>query len=228
MKKEIKTETTGTPRIRTGCEPLDSLLGGGFERGVISQIYGEAGSGKTNVCLQTIVNCILDGYGVVFIDTEGFSTERLYQIAGKNAQRIIREMIVYEPIELSQQLSVIKNVEHSEDESLGLVVVDSMTSLYRPYATDTLKRRELTEQLLMLQRIARRHNTCVLITNQVYTDVESGEFCPIGGTMISYISKAILKLEKMDGGRRRATIMKHRSRPEGEYCEFMITDTGII
>ncbi|RLG21146.1 hypothetical protein DRN72_04160, partial [Methanosarcinales archaeon] len=48
MKKETKTETTGTPRIRTGCEPLDSLLGGGFERGVISQIYGEAGSGKTN------------------------------------------------------------------------------------------------------------------------------------------------------------------------------------
>ena len=34
-------------RLPTGCKNLDDLLGGGIETGVITQIYGAPGSGKT-------------------------------------------------------------------------------------------------------------------------------------------------------------------------------------
>ncbi|MCR3884292.1 MAG: DNA repair protein RadB, partial [Methanothrix sp.] len=42
-------------RLSSGCDGLDRLLGGGFEPGVITQIYGEAGTGKTNIILQLAV-----------------------------------------------------------------------------------------------------------------------------------------------------------------------------
>jgi len=33
--------------LSLGCQPLDELLGSGLESGIITRIYGEAGSGKT-------------------------------------------------------------------------------------------------------------------------------------------------------------------------------------
>ena len=37
-------------RLPTGCKSLDNLLYGGIEAGVITQIYGPAGVGKTQLC----------------------------------------------------------------------------------------------------------------------------------------------------------------------------------
>lgn len=44
--------------IKTGCIPLDQLLNGGIETSAITQIYGESGSGKTNLCLQISIELI--------------------------------------------------------------------------------------------------------------------------------------------------------------------------
>src|SRR5665648_1030974 len=48
-------EIIKTSRLNTGCNPLDNMLGGGFEAGVVSQVYGAGGSGKTNICIQLAV-----------------------------------------------------------------------------------------------------------------------------------------------------------------------------
>jgi len=45
--------------------------------------------------------------------------------------------------------------------------------------------------------------------------------------MIEHLSKAIIKLERIGTGRRRFVIRKHRSRPEGLSCEFLITQAGV-
>jgi DNA repair protein RadB len=45
-------------RLPSGCESLDSLLGGGFESGIITQLYGEAGTGKTNIALQLAIQAV--------------------------------------------------------------------------------------------------------------------------------------------------------------------------
>ena len=68
-------------KYSTGCKNIDELLGGGFESGTVTQLYGEAGSGKTNICLQVAVDCARKGESVIFIDSEGFSPERFLQIA---------------------------------------------------------------------------------------------------------------------------------------------------
>jgi len=217
-------------RLTSGCEVIDDLLGGGFETGVVTQLFGAAGTGKTNICLQLIIECVKSGKKVIFIDSEGFSPERFEQIAGNAAATIARDVIVYEPINLAQQYSSIKELDKIVKENVGLVVLDSATTFYRLALENDGNislRRELANQIAHLHRIARKYDIAVVITNQVYTEIDSGELCPVGGTMIEHLSKAIIKLERIGTGRRRFVIRKHRSRPEGVSCEFMITQAGV-
>ena len=66
--------------IAFGCATLDYLLEGGVETGCVTLIYGEAGTGKTNLCLVLARNVALAGKKVIYIDTEGVSDRRLAQV----------------------------------------------------------------------------------------------------------------------------------------------------
>ncbi|AFZ74856.1 AAA family ATPase [Natronobacterium gregoryi] len=66
--------------IPTGCEPVDDLLGGGFERGTVTQLYGTPAAGKTNLALSAAVETAAAGGTVVYIDTEGVSVDRFEQL----------------------------------------------------------------------------------------------------------------------------------------------------
>lgn len=93
--------------------------------------------------------------------------------------------------------------------------------------TSMRTRRELGNQLGLLHMFARKYGIVVAITNQVYTDINSGSIRPVGGNIIEHISKTIIQLEKLGDGKRRAIIRKHRSLPEGSSAEFIITSTGV-
>ncbi|MCD4703228.1 MAG: DNA repair and recombination protein RadB [Methanosarcinaceae archaeon] len=227
---EVYTINTQLP---SGCEPIDKMLGGGFESGVITQIFGEAGSGKTNICLQLAVQCVRNGKKAVLIDTEAISPERFRQIAGEDAKEIAQNIIIYEPHDFEEQYAAVHEVEKICSENIGLIIVDSATSFYRfgldDDETSIRNRRELANQIGYLHALARKYGLVVVITNQVYSDVNSGSHLPIGGTSLEHISKTIIQLERMESraGKRRAKLWKHRSRPEGEICEFTITGEGI-
>jgi len=217
-------------RLPSGCQPLDQLLGGGFESGIITQLYGEAGTGKTNVVLQLSVQAVARGMKVVFIDTEGFSADRFTQIAGQDAKEIASRIAIFEPMNLEQQHVSIKDASKIIGRDFGLVVLDSATSLYRVELEADDNRaiiRSLSSQMGELNEIARRHRIPAVITNQVYTEIETNRLRPIGGTNMDHISKAIISLEKVGNGVRRARIVKHRSQPEGETAQFRITGSGI-
>jgi DNA repair protein RadB len=214
-------------------EKLDNLLGGGFEYGIITQIYGASGTGKTNICMQLAVQCIRGGEKAVVIDTEGFSAERFSQIAGADAKQLARDLIIYEPKNFQQQYSAIMDIEKIASTGIGLVIVDSATLFYRfglnPNDNGNAAiRRQLVEQLAGLHRLARKFNMVVVITNQVYTDVETGELLPLGGNLIEHLSKTILKMKWVDKDKRTATLIKHRSRGERQYVELTLTNEGII
>ncbi|MGB8935585.1 MAG: ATPase domain-containing protein [Candidatus Nitrosopolaris sp.] len=67
-------------RLPTGYKSLDSLLDGGIEAGVITQVYGLPGSGKTQLC-HTLSAMLPSDYMVIYIDTEcSFRPERIQEI----------------------------------------------------------------------------------------------------------------------------------------------------
>lgn len=229
-------------KVGTGCKSIDELLGGGFESGTVTQLYGEAGSGKTNICLQMAVEYASRGESVIIIDSEGLSTERFVQIAsahlpeGEELERLAARIILCQPQTFEQQTSCIREIdtvikEKEGKSGVGLVLLDSATLFYRLVLDDdrSMHLKGLANQIATLLESARRHDLVVIITNQVYMDVESGELRPVAKFTLEYLSKVIVQLEKVAGvtGKRRATLKKHRSMPEETSCIFFITGRGV-
>jgi len=208
------------------------LLGGGLECGIVTQVYGEPGSGKTNLCLQAAIECSKAGKKVIYIDTEGLSLDRFSQIAGSRSKEIAQHILIYEPMNFDEQYTAICEIEKILSENIGLIIVDSATSFYRFELDDEeagiQSRRKLANQIGFLQGMARKAGIAVLISNQIFSDVDNcGNIRPIGGRSIEHISKTILKLERVGTGERSAKIVKHRCRPEGDACYFSITADGL-
>ncbi len=214
--------------IPSGSKCIDGLLGGGVETGTVTQFYGQSGTGKTTICLMLAKN-VVRKYKAAYIDTEGLSAERVKQIFGDTS--LFSRVYVSEVFEFRQQSTALKEAERlCRNENIKLIIVDSFTSLYRSELEDEERqikvKRELTSQLTFLLGIARKYDVAVVITNQMFTDIRTGEDRPLGGTSIDHLSKVIVALEKA-GDKRVATLVKHRWLKEGGSCEFRITDRGI-
>ena len=153
-----------TDRLSSGSEGLDRLLGGGYERRVITQLYGEAATGKSTIAVLATAQALRTGKSVVYIDTEGFSAERFRQIAGDEAPILVEKLFLYEPLDLAEQGVMIENAEAIlRTKPAALVMVDSATALYRQEDLDDNEAlRLLTRQMLHLLGLARRHDLPVL------------------------------------------------------------------
>jgi len=210
-------------KLKLHCS-LDNLLEGGVEAGIITEIYGEGGTGKTNICIQAAKSCAMEGKKVVYIDTEGVSKERLWQIC--RDKKILEKILFFTPFSMKEQEEM---VEKAVKIDAGLIILDSANLFYRlEMAEDETKAtRSLTNQLVILQIEARKKNIPVIITSQVYS--AGDEVKPFAGRSMDHIAKTVIKLEKIEGEKegRRATIVKHRSLPEGKSVVFFITENGI-
>jgi DNA repair protein RadB len=216
-------------RLETGCEPIDSLLEGGIEKGIITNVFGESGTGKTNFAVQVAAVVAGKGENVAYIDTEGgFSPERFSQVAGEDA---LDNIFLQDPLDFDQQEQAVEDlVGLVEEKEIKLVVVDSAVSLYRlqvngDNASEINQR--LSQQLSDLSRIARKHNIPIVITNQVYTSFDDKNLELVGRDVPRYWSKCLLKLSQSDSSVRQLKIEKHRSLPEGGSVQFEITDEGL-
>jgi DNA repair protein RadB len=221
-------EARDVTKLPSGSKCIDYLLGGGFETGTITQIFGASGTGKTSICLMLAYNTAMK-WKVAYIDTEGLSAERVKQIFQDTSA--LKNVFHYDVLDFRQQGAAIKELAKlCNKEDIKLVIVDSFTSLYRSELEDEERqikmKRELVSQLTLLLGLARKHNLAVVITNQMFTDVKSGEDRPLGGPSIDHLSKIIIGLERINR-QRRAILVKHRSKAEGESCVFKITDRGI-
>jgi len=118
-------------KIKTGCKSIDEMLKGGIERGCITEIYGEAGSGKTNICLSTAINVAKSGDFVIYIDTEGVSMERFSQLGGN--EEIAKKILFYKAYKFSHQTEIIERAVNLIEKrgDISLLIVDSMTEFYR-------------------------------------------------------------------------------------------------
>ena len=217
--------------------PLDDLLEGGFEKGTITQIFGPPSSGKSNIALTLAVNVAKNNKKVIYIDTEGgISIDRIKQISGDYFSKVANNIIVFEPTTFLQQTENLRSIDlwlKKNHEDVDLVILDSAVALYR---VDDMKSymlsKELRKQIQLLSNIARTYDIAVILTNQIYNafdDEGNNEIKAVGGDIIEYISKVIIRLERGDEiNQRVATLVRHRSIGEGKQVSFTITSRGII
>jgi len=232
-------------RCTTGSKKLDEILGGGIETQAITELIGEYGSGKTQICMMLSVTTQLPydagglGGRVAFIDTEGtFMPERIYQIAsglGLNPSEVANNILVARAYNSSHQCLLIdKLFTLCPENNVKMVIVDSMISHFRGeyIGRETLSERQqkLNQYLHKLLRLAEAYNLAVVITNQVqanptafFTDPNR----PAGGNIMAHACTHRVYLRKGSKGVRIAKIIDSPYLPERE-AYFMITEKGIV
>lgn len=214
--------------LQLKCQPLDDLLGGGIESNSITEIYGEAGSGKTNLCLQASRECAATGKKVAYIDSGGVSSERLKQICKDNDYKtILSNILFFNPSSFEEQEKMIQNTLKIKD--IGLIVLDTFNSFYRLKleVDEKFADRSLNRQIMELQIAAMEKDISVIVAGQVYS-TENDDVKPFAGRVIERMAKTIVKLEKIGSGKRQATIIKHQSQPKGKKAIFTITAKGLV
>ena len=218
-------------------EPLNDLC---YLEQTLTGVFGAPGTGKTNLCLVLSVNCVKNGGKVVYIDTEGgFSAERLKQISGSKGDTILNSIILLEPKNFQDQGKIIRDLENTD---ANIIILDSSVALYRLEYPESEKNnpkkqqrvelsehnRELSRQLSVLSDISRYRKIPVVVTAHTYKNWDTGDNEIVGGDPLKYWSKCLLFIEKTGKtGERKATIIKHRSQPEGKSTKFDIVGDGI-
>jgi RecA/RadA recombinase len=189
--------------IQTGSISLDKLLGGGFPADGVSLIYGEAETGKSSLAVQCAINCVRRGYKSLFIDTDGtFSSERLSQIAEYDYEKISPFIITIKPTTFQEQVKTFDNLEKIITRKFGLIIVDTITSLYRLELANTKEaynsNRELNRQLAVLTQVTKTCSVAALVISQVRS-VPIGEGVdvqPVATRVLNYWSDVVLDLQQ--------------------------------
>ena len=219
-----------TKRVSSGVGFLDDLLEGGYEADAITVLYGPAGVGKTNLALLAAVEVAKQGRKVIFVDTEGgFSVARLKQILPEY-KKLLDRIVFLRPMSFDEQNKSVEMVKKLVNSKIGLIVVDTMTMLYRlqrSFKEDDNYNRDLSLQMLALNEIARKHNIPVLLTSQVYSSFENSRVRIVGGDILLYASKCLLELESLHNGKRRIILRKHRSIAGEKEAQFEIVEKGV-
>ncbi len=231
-------------KILTGSKELDKLIGGGIETNAITETYGKFSSGKTQIGFQLCVNAQkarkdggLEG-NVLFIDTEGtFRPERIKDIAegaGMDINEVLSN-IIYVRAETTekQMLTVEKADKLIEEKNVKLIIVDSLTSLFRAefIGRGALGERQqkLNTHIHKLQSLADKYSLAVYITNQVMDNpgiLFGDPTTPIGGNIIAHAAATRLYLRKSKEEKRIVRLVDSPSMPEGE-CVIRITKKGV-
>lgn len=208
--------------------PIDNIIDG-LESGIVTNIYGPGGSGKTNVMICAALSAIGKGKKVVYIDTENnFSIERFQQLNG--TQNDLNKILFLTPTSWKEQIIAIdKLFDKVKKSDIGLIIVDSMVSLYRLEISDENFRdvnKQLAKQFSILTNVAKALNVPILVTSQVYAkkDETGKDSVEITSNSIArFWSKTMIELQPMPrSGHRLAILRRHRSKPENMKIEFII------
>ena len=111
------------PRLKTGVSSLDELLGGGYPKGRITEIFGEESTGKTFLGLLALRETIKEGKLGVYIDTEGTLNPYFFDVLG-----IDKEKVLHKPAPTAEEaLSLLELFTSAND--VSLIVLDSVACL---------------------------------------------------------------------------------------------------
>jgi hypothetical protein len=181
--------------LSTGIPSLDSALGGGICLGWLTEIHGEAGSGKTQFCLTVTANALLLGHDVFWIDADGsFRPDRLAEIM-KDKSASLDKLAVARCFTVTEFIISIDSVTVFCENSKRppLVIVDSIASILK--GANKSRVEDIAQKLRSIK--------CFIIcTNHVVADFAAlpGEqtFKPALGSTWSHLVSVTLSIKRLD------------------------------
>lgn len=239
----LKTEDPH--RLTSGSKNLDELLNGGFPLKLITEIFGENGTGKSQCCFTATVMATrpeseggLDSH-VIYIDTEGtFRAHRIAEIAkarGYDVDETLSKIFVIRANTSAHQVVLMDEIKKiASQHKVRLLIIDSIIVHFRAEYTGrgVLAERQqiIAKYMSELKAFAVNNDACVLISNQVAARPDAFFGDPnnvVGGNVVGHASAYILKIRKGKSGKRVIGLTKSPDLPSGE-CVTVIDERGLI
>lgn len=219
------------PRVRTGVRPLDALMGGGFTPGAVNVVYGEAATGKTTLCLTAALNYLGEhrAANVYIVDSDNkLNVGRLTQVAQSRGLGLLRRLHLHIPRSFAEQEETLENLPTLDP--LDLVVLDSVTGLYRSEVSDEEQtyraNKELNRQLGYITEMARSRGATFILTGQVRSILDTQQVEPVAPRLLGYWGSLVLKLENTPRpGVRQVTLEKPQEMHGTVY--MALGETGV-
>jgi DNA repair protein RadA len=243
--KEYYEERKNIAYVSTGVKALDDLLEGGIETRAITELIGEFGAGKTQLCHQLAVMVQLPrekgglSGKALYIDTEGtFRPERIVSMAryrGLDPEKALENIIYARAYNSDHQMLLVDEAKRIiEEENVKVVLVDSLIAHFRaeyPGRENLAARQQkLNKHIMQLARLAAIYDVAVVVTNQVLAapDVFFGNpLKPAGGNVMAHGCTYRIWLRKGKEGKRIARIIDSPKHAEKEAV-FTIADEGVL
>ena len=226
----------GVMKISTGCRCIDSSLEGGISPGSLLLVYGEPETGKTTLAMQCAVSCALQNFKTLFVDCDNsFAPKRLSQVAEGKFEEIADHIILVKPIDFGEQEAVIDRLAEYTAKNFGLVVVDTITSLYRVKVAENSGRtfglnRELNRQMAILAQTAKTQKIPMVVTSQVRSVFDDSyvSVAPVATRVLKFWADTIIAMKPAENPQMiKAVIEKLRPSTQEISCDLIIEETGI-
>lgn len=229
-------ERADLPRVSTGSESLDDILGGGFDADRLYLYEGRPGTGKTTLALQFLLEGARKGERVLYITLSETKRElnlvakrHGWSLAGIDVFELVppettldpeRQLTVFHPAET--ELSETTNLVFKEVERINptRVVFDSLSEL-RLLAQSQLRYRR--QVLAMKHFFTSRHCTVVVLD-----DLSSSQ----EDLQLHSVVHGVVLLEQLaieyGAERRRLRVLKMRGiQFRGGFHDFLIETGGV-
>ncbi|XP_071645272.1 DNA repair protein XRCC3 isoform X2 [Temnothorax longispinosus] len=232
--------------LTTGCARLDAKLRGGVPCRGITQIYGAAGTGKTQLALQLCLTVQLPitagglGAGAIYICTEtAFPSKRLQQLLENSeiakTHPVNGDVIFVSHVATIEELMVclqrrVPTLMNAR--KIGLLIIDSIAA---PYRVEDWKEQQQGKSKRLIGRqlheLCKNDDLCVICINQVSAVIgghrliseDASEQPALGFTWSSMITTSIYFYRKI---LRYACVMLASHLPRITF-QFEVNESGV-
>ena len=222
------------PDINKFFETNKSLKG-------IFSIWGDYGIGKTTLALQTAINSSKQGKILYIYSKPNFPYEKLRSILPENPINILNNISFISVLSFADLITIIANLEFlilkqisEEQKSIKLLIIDSVTDLYRLEINRERKEKnvalnyQLNQLLASLHYINETYNIDVLLVNEMsrksYDDktieIQSG-----GKVMVYWVINSI-KISRTEQLNVRALLLTKHPEEVDINCLSNLTSHG--
>lgn len=204
-----------TPRLSTGLDELDRVLGGGLVSGMVVLIGGDPGIGKSTILLQSL-GSLAKQHKTLYVTGE----ESLAQVSLRAQRLDLKES----HLNLLAETRVERIIALSETQKPEVMVIDSIQTLY----TEILQAApgsvsQLRESAAQLVRFSKRTGIAIYLIGHV-----TKEGALAGPRVLEHMVDVVLYFEGQQDSRYRIIrAIKNRFGAVNEIGIFGMTDRGL-